>query len=812
MDLLAAWFLYPFALSALCLGLGLAAGWLAGWRYPGVLLLPVGFVTLAALARLLTQEGETARLALPVIVLLALAGFVLQREWLRSLRPDPWVALAALGVFAIFGAPIILSGNPTFAGYLALADTSHQLGLADLLARQGFDWTGNPDGSIRIGLRSYVESSYPVTGQATLGVTAPLGVLDLAWLYQPLLSFMAAMTSLALAGLVAPLLRARWQVAVAAFVAAQPALVVGFALQGSIKEITTVAAVSTGVAVLAVAVGERRPARSLLLFAIAGAAALGALGPAAGAYFGVMALVAAAVWGLRIARERCWRDAAWLACCAAVGAVLALPVLTSLATQLHVQGGTLDARDGGAPMPVELGNLAAPLEPEQVLGIWFSGDYRYMPLEHQKLQLVALVLAGACALLAVGWAIRRRAWQPLLLFAVLVLPSLYLLERAGPYADAKVLAIMSPAFLLLAVLGALVLWRGRLRIVSLLATGAIAVAVLASSALAYHDVSLAPYERYSELLELDQRLAGRGPVVSNEYDEFGKYFLRRAPGYTQPEWPHGYREDPYEPNALVDPKRRPSEKTPLDVDDLRLEYLQSVRHLVWRRSPTASRPPASFRLAWRGDFYELWRRSATPRVLRHKPLGADILRPGAEVTRRTAREWADRARRLGGRIAYVERARLTGFYISRHPRPGAWVGYGNFPEGLVPVGPGQIDAPVRIPRTARYNVWFEGSFARRLQVSTDNRPLGTTRPGLNNPGAYVLIGTRRLTRGVHGVQIVQGGGDLTPGSGGYRSSLRHIGPLWFQPVEDAQRRVRTIDPGDWRRLVGVRADWLEIVR
>jgi hypothetical protein len=62
------------------------------------------------------------------------------------------------------------------------------------------------------------------------------------------------------------------------------------------------------------------------------------------------------------------------------------------------------------------------------------------------------------------------------------------------------------------------------------------------------------------------------------------------------------------------------------------------------------------------------------------------------------------------------------------------------------------------------------------------------------------------------VQVTQGGGDLRPASGGYRSSLRHIGPIWFQPVDDVRRRVRIIAADDWRRLVGVRADWLEIVR
>ena len=81
---------------------------------------------------------------------------------------------------------------------------------------------------------------------------------------------------------------------------------------------------------------------------------------------------------------------------------------------------------------------------------------------------------------------------------------------------------------------------------------------------------------------------------------------------------------------------------------------------------------------------------------------------------------------------------------------------------------------------------------RRLTV-----PISAYAPG--------LLSTR-------GVTLVQGGGDLRPGNGGYRSSLRHIGPILLQPVRDDERRVRVIGAGDWRRLVGVRSDWLEVVR
>jgi hypothetical protein len=463
-ELLAAWLLYPLALALLCLGLGLLVARLAAWRLPGVLLLPVGFVTLMALARLLVEAHTSARLALPAAIVLAVVGLVAERERLRALRPDPWLTAAALGVFAVFAAPVVLSGTPTFAGYLALPDTSHQLALADLLAHHGYDATVLPESSYKLSMLTYLASNYPVGGQALLGVTAPLGTLDLAWLYQPLLSFMAMISALALAGLVAPLLRHRWQTAIAAFVAAQSALVLGFALQGSIKEIALIAAVNTGVAVLAAAITEARPARSLLPLAVAAAAALAALGPVALAYFGVMAIVVVVVWGRRIAAGH-RSDLAWIAIGAAVAVLLALPVLSTLQTQVDVQTGTLSASSaGGAGAHADIGNLAEPLKTEQLLGIWFSGDYRYTTNKLEGLQAIALVFAAVCGVFGLAWAVRRRALGPLLLLAVLGLPSIYLAKRASPYADAKVMAIFSTVVLLFVVLGALALWRGRWRV------------------------------------------------------------------------------------------------------------------------------------------------------------------------------------------------------------------------------------------------------------------------------------------------------------------------------------------------------------
>jgi hypothetical protein len=805
MDLLAAWLLYPLALACICLGLGLLVERLSAWRMPGALLAPVGFATLLVLARLITATQGTARLALPVIGALALGGLVLGRKRLLGLRPSPWLVAAVAGLYLLLAAPIVLSGEPTFAGYLALPDTNQQFALADLFAHRGPDWGGLPEGANSRLVAKYVTTSYPVAAQAALGVTAPLGALDIAWLYQPFLAFTLLLGGLAAWAIAAPLLARRWQAAIVAFTVPQSALVIGNYLTGSIKEIASAVVLLTLVALVAAAIRERPSARSLLTVAIVSGAAVGALGPAALAYVAIPLLVAVAVWAIPRLRRPRPIEVAGVVGAVALLTLLALPVLQNLRTAITVNQAVLvDQKD-------ELGHLAGPLNSAQALGIWLSGDFRYAA-GGGAAQPILSVIAALCALVAAGWAIRMRRWGPLLLVATFVLVSALLLARGTAYADSKVLMIASPALLALAMIGAAVLWTGRWRVVSGLLTVALVGGVLWSNALAYHDVSLAPHDRYTELLDLNERLAGRGPAFFGEYDEFAEYFLRSIPVYASPYYPHEFRSAPYKPNALSDPKRRPSEKTPIDIDDVTLAYVESSPYLILRRGPQTSRPPANYERVIQGTFYDVWHRTSAVRVLDHMPLGPDVLHQTAVVRAPVARRWAARARSRGGRIAYVPRERPPVFLATRVPRPVRWIGFGNFPEALLSEGPANFHVEIAIPRNGRYHVWVEGSFARDIHIGIDGRPLPHRPDGLNNPGAYASLGRVRLTRGRHVLTLRQYGGDLRPGSGGYQSSLRHIGPIYFDPVANERDAVRTLAPSRWRDLVGVRADWLEIVR
>jgi hypothetical protein len=827
-DLAAGWLLFPLVLAATSFGLGLLVDRISGEVLPPALILPVGLAGLMVVARFVTALSQTAPLALPAILVLAVAGFASSRARLRAARPDRLALLAAVGVFCVYGAPLVLSGHPTFAGYTLLGDTGHQLSLASFFPRHGPDWGVLPQSSYRLALYNYIVTAYPVAGQALIGVLAPLAFLDYAWLYQPFFAFVGAAMALGLYALVAPWVPDRRMRALVAFAAAQSALAVSFALQGSIKEVTGAAMLVVTSAAVSRAIAERWPARSLAPVAVAAAATVGALGPTAAGYLAPLLGVFVVVWLWRTVRRPARSELAAAAVVLVLGVVSILPVLSHASTAYKVNDATLS-------MKHDLGNLAAPLKPVQVSGVWLNGDYRYRPARHRSVNYAVTVIALAAAALGAAWALRRRALGPLLLLGGVGIASLYLFRRGSPYADAKIMMVLSPAMLLSAMLGGVALRDMGQRAIGLALAVVLAGAVLASNALAYHDAQLAPFPRFDELLRIDHRLDGKGPALVTEYDELSQYFLRDADPYSQPEWPHGYRvSDGYRGSGLGDPERRPSIKTPLDLDDLTTKYVQSIGTIVIRRSPTVSRPPSNYRRTFAGRYYEVWQRRPGTRgtVVRHVPLGRNVFEPAGRPRCGDVRRLSREARRLHGRLAYVPRPRLSAtlpleMVAVHQPIPGGhppgrvtrvnaaapagWFAYAAYPGGIVPTGQGRLDATVDLPAGGPFRLWLEGSFGRSVSVEIDGRSAGQVSHEQGNPGQYLRLSTVALRPGRHRLVIRQSGGGLAPGNGGSDSSLRHIGPVVFSPPLNERPAGQWVSPARAGFLCDRSLDWIELV-
>jgi hypothetical protein len=798
LGLLISWFLFPLVLVAVSLGYGLLIERVAGLRLPDPLLLPLGLAGVVVTSQFTTYAEWSARLTTPLVVLLAVVGLLLGLPRLRATSPDLWALAAAVGVFCVFAAPVVLSGEATFAGYAVLGDTSiHFIG-ADYLLRHGRDFTHLTPSSYEYSLRSYyASSSYPSGGPTAIGALRPLVGQDVAWIFQPFLAYFAATLALTLYALVTRLVERPPLRALVTFTAAQPALVLAYALQGSIKEIGTTWAVPLMAATIPLArVAKPAQVNRLLPLAVAGAAGIALVGLAAVIWlapFALALLIAAVPWPL-------WRNVRTrLAAAGFLGGTVALLAYQSLiGAQGYVQGvgATVTA-------PNEFGNLLGPLRKAQMFGIWLNGDYRLAPIGAKHAATYVLIyVAAAAGAVGVVWMMRRRAWAPLLFIATSLLGWAYITKRGSPWADAKALVIVSPALVLAAMCGAAALFAHRQRLAALVLSIAITGGVLASNAFAYHNVSLAPRQRLGELERIGHRIAGQGPTLYTEFEEFGKHFLREGdPEGSSEGWQRRLR--PLRNGQFV------QFGFSYDLDQFTLGYVRYYRTIVLRRSPSLSRPPSTYRRTFFARFYEVWQRPTSPRrpVLEHLPLGGG-LDPGAAAPCSAVRALAARARAKDGLLAYVQRVPVLAVIPTKTAYPGRWAIDPADGSSLYAVGPGKIEDSVLARRAGAYAVWVQGSFSRGERVFVDGRRLGSTANQLNGRGQYAYVGTVNLSRGRHVIRLLRGGGNLWPGSG----APERVGPIVLESRGVDSERVHYLAPSRYRALCGKWLDWVEAVR
>jgi hypothetical protein len=142
---------------------------------------------------------------------------------------------------------------------------------------QGANTAGLEPSTYEATLDFYLNSDYPLGGLVPLGIAGQLVGQDYVWVWQPHLSVLAAMLGLALYVALDGLGLKRPMRAGLAFVAAQPALVLGFGLWGGFKEVGA-AWLLVLVCLLAVrAVAGGQAGRRLLPLAVACAAVLAVL-------------------------------------------------------------------------------------------------------------------------------------------------------------------------------------------------------------------------------------------------------------------------------------------------------------------------------------------------------------------------------------------------------------------------------------------------------------------------------------------------------------------------------------------------------
>ena len=509
------------------------------------------------------------------------------------------------------------------------------------------------------------------------------------------------------------------------------------------------------------------------------------------AYAGLFGIVlgAIALWARRQPSTRRAQPLRRLAGYGALGLVLFLSFSApSLADAVRF-GSTVNSELSG---PV-LGQLLRALPLEQVGGIWWAEDWR-LPVAagiRWDVNRIALVTVFVFAAVGIVLAMRRREGAVLagLLAVAGVVAAIG--PRTSPYGESKLYVILSPFLVLAAAFGIWALFialapggrrdralpraRHPLFRRDRLSRGAIGAGRSHGGDGGHRSRCARPRAR------APQRERGVGQVLyrDGQVDEpgeiwFGPYPWELRTGFAQVAQHY-------------------------DLDQLQLWYVNSFPAIVTRRAPDASRPPASFRLAYENRYYELWLRDtrstawlrhARTGVVHHLPLQGTMtsqVRPRCSTILRFARQATSGQYLVAARGP--DDVKLDPTRVQRSP---GWPPSPSLAETIVPLTPGQAQGSVFVPG-GRYRVWLYGSSGRPIGALVDGHRVGTLKQ-VNTPAQWKDVGFVSLARGRHDLEIQRPGGSLAPATairaGSARSSCsRSSARRWSAFARDEARSL-----------------------
>jgi hypothetical protein len=787
---------YPVVLATLCTGAALLVDRCSGGFLPAALFPAVGAAALIAVSQLTTYIAPIAPATPYAMTAVSIAGLVVGWGRVRSLarrwRAWGWQLAAPVLAYGLALAPVLFTGRPTFSSYLVLSDSAVHLLGADFLIRHGQDYAHlDLHNSYGQYVNAYYNSAYPSGSDTLFGGSAFLLGLPLIWTFQPFNAFMlATATGPAWVILRRIGLDGAWAV-LGALTATVPALVYGYDLIGSVKEITSLPMILTlGALVVIHSRWLRRGPWAAIPFALAAAAGVSSIG----AGFGAWALAAALVLLAIAIADVLARRQTPVHLLLLVGTGVAVALIAAWPTWVDLSGSLQVTRNiAASPHP---GNLATPLHAAQVFGAWILDNYKHLPTGGALAATYGLIAVTVLACLAGAVYMIRQRQLPLAgWFALTLAVWLGAVLYATTWVDAKVLMLSSSAVVLLAWAGVAALRASRLRLAAPLLALVLAGGVLVSDALQYHGSNLAPTPRYQELARVNSLFAGRGPTLFTDFDEYSLYELRDldvgGPNfiYAPPALSHGdagYRK-------AVELERLP----PAD--------LLAYPLIVTRRDPAASRPPSSYRLLWQGTYYQVWGRQpgSQPAIVDVKPAGT-FADQCAQI-----RLLAEIARLDGGRLVAASSPELIPISLPLAVRPARWR---RFRGGFAMTTPGTLSVQFAVPRAGAWEVWLQGQIMPAVTVAVDGRGLGSIggQLGGNSLVPNTMTPLRaRLSAGVHRLSLHASGSTLAPGGGGSMVLFA----IFLTPAQGAgEQPLRAVAPGRWRSLCARPYDWIEAVR
>lgn len=794
---------YPLIVFAMLAGFGSLAFKASGLPVRWPLLLPIGLVSFVVVGQIVAWIGITAPLNLIGMVLVGASGLVLLIADRPRIKKADFAlpALSGLVATGIVLAPILFAGRATMTGFLLDTTAGVQLLGADRVLHHGADFNGLSQSiTSQAWLTRYFSSStYPYGAHVVHAFTGPLAGVNLLWTYTPLMAVMAGVSATGLFALSRRLgLRPSWA-AITGVLAAVPALVYAFQLQGSIKEVV----LAPCLIVAAVLLLDEELRANLRRLAVFGAISLGSIiaviGPGGIAWAAPLGLAYAVFYSRSTASPRAWRS--FLAAVVVLGlatTIAIIPKLANIHDEIQLARGLSQSN---AALAADPGNLLQPIGKKQAVGIWIGGSHRGPPrFISQTDGLIYICLAlGILGLIALT---RERRWAALVWLAITSIVWIALTKRGTVWLDAKTVMLSSYAVVVLVIVGA---DRLRLaardsesrfiapsRLPATLALAVIAVGILGSDAMLYRGMGLLPTKRYSELEKINSDFAGKGPGYIPDFDEYALFMLRdigvSGPGNADPGATTGMKADgsPVGYGGSIDP------------DQAYQRDYKGLNLVIQRRGPWRSHPGPQFRLVRDGAYYSVWRRNPRVREIRHLPLGE---------TTAVAVPRCKKVRQLKAAAASDPRQRILAAIPDTHTDlitrkaivfEGPWAAGARESGGLNGAGTMSFKADVRPGQ----RLWWSGSIDRPITVRAGGRTVG--RFAKESGGNGNVVGPVELPTGEQTITLTRGGGTLAPGdrSGTVLAELA-LGPAG---------QSKTVDVTNWPidRLCGRQLDWLAI--
>lgn len=605
--------------------LGQAIVLLCGWPPLQWWAPALGFGCLMILfGQLVRMRGD--QLALVVVAVVAVAAALALPAARRASRD------AAADALVLGAGATLLAAIPFFAaGYAGVLGASVSNDMSQHLT--GAYWLGGGEGVLPVAAigGDLITTGYPLGPH---GLAAALGDLGLGEVraFSALTLAVPALTAFAAFGLVPSAPRTA-RIALAAAVGLGY-LLAAFLAQGLFKEtILAMLILAATVALGDLAAGERGIAwRRAIPFGLFAAASVYTYSYGGLLWLGAVVGLFLAVEVLR--RRELFSVARRFGPGAIAATVTAVVLVLPEADRVRAFRNSIFGQESLA----NKGNLAHALNPLEVLGVWFSGDFRFNPdprwPTYAFCALALVALAGGLV-----WWWRRRALALPVAVVAAVIVWIQLVLTINIYNQAKGLVMLAP--LVMACIGAplAAAWGGLRHRWSRAARAAgvvLLAGVVVSTGGVLRSAPVGLGSRDAEFAEIRPLVRDKA-VLFLDNDHFGQWQLRGAkPLYTT--------NNLYAPDRLT--LRKAKERGALvDVDNYGGRELDRVDYIVVAGGRYRSQIPPNFRLALQTASYEVFERrgptaARTPIDPPSQP-GA-VLECDSELVRRHARdhEWA----------------------------------------------------------------------------------------------------------------------------------------------------------------------------